>query len=142
MEIYIEVEFNLDNFQFSYYYEASMEARVKTFGEKLKFIRKKRGWSQDELSKKANIDGRQISRYENDKVVPSIEILKKLSLASDYFLFEEELDVKKETLSKVSNKFYNLENLSKKDEECLLHILESFEARKKILDVFKDISKK
>ena len=36
---------------------------------------KEKDWSQDQLAFHAQIDGRQVSRYENDRVVPSVEVI-------------------------------------------------------------------
>jgi transcriptional regulator with XRE-family HTH domain len=57
------------------------EVAVVSLGEKLKLLRKEKGWSQDELAFHAQIDGRQVSRYENDRVMPSIEVIIKIAKA-------------------------------------------------------------
>ena len=51
------------------------EVATVSLGEKLKQLRKEKGWSQDELAFHAQIDGRQVSRYENDRVMPSVEVI-------------------------------------------------------------------
>ena len=62
-------------------------------GNKIKELRKDKNISQDELAEKINIDGRQISRYENDKMNPSIEVLIKIAeafnISIDYLLFDD-----------------------------------------------------
>jgi transcriptional regulator with XRE-family HTH domain len=54
-----------------------------SLGKKLKLLRKEKRWSQDDLADHAGIDGRQISRYENDRVVPSVEVVVKIAKAYD-----------------------------------------------------------
>ena len=41
-----------------------------TIGEKIKALRKKRGWSQTELGEKVGIKPQNISKYEKNKTVP------------------------------------------------------------------------
>ncbi len=36
-------------------------------------------WSQDEFAYHAQIDGRQVSRYENNRVMPSLEVVVKMA---------------------------------------------------------------
>ncbi len=50
-----------------------------SFGEALSEARKKRGISQEELGIAVGIDKRIISRYENDKTVPSVDVAKKMA---------------------------------------------------------------
>jgi len=52
-----------------------------TIGDKIKKLRRERNWTQDYLGEKIGIHGRHISRYENNKVRPSIKALKKLAEA-------------------------------------------------------------
>jgi len=61
-----------------------------TFGEKLTETRKAKKLSQEELGKRINVDKRIISRYENNKTVPSIDVAKKiadtLTVSLDYLV--------------------------------------------------------
>lgn len=50
-----------------------------TFGEKLTETRKAKKLSQEELGKMINVDKRIISRYENNKTAPSIDVAKKIA---------------------------------------------------------------
>lgn len=60
------------------------------FHIRLKEIRKERGLTQKELSKRINVAERLYQSYEYGKVIPSIIILKKLckvlSVSADYLL--------------------------------------------------------
>jgi transcriptional regulator with XRE-family HTH domain len=49
------------------------------FGEKLKNERKKKGWSQEELSEKLFVSRQSVSKWENGMNYPSIEVIIKLS---------------------------------------------------------------
>ena len=59
-------------------------------GEKIKALRKEKKWSQDDLSKAIGVHSKHISRYENNKVTPSPETLRKMAdvfdVSTDYLL--------------------------------------------------------
>ncbi len=61
-----------------------------SFGSNLKKIRLDNGLTQDELAKKLNTSRSNIANYENDKNMPSVEILEKLSktlnCSTDYLM--------------------------------------------------------
>lgn len=50
-----------------------------SLGARIKRFRQQRGWTQDELGERAQVDGRQISRYENDRVQPRTKIIRRLA---------------------------------------------------------------
>ena len=108
-----------------------------SLGEKLKALRREKGWSQDELAFHAQIDGRQVSRYENDRVMPSVEVVIKLARAYnvslDYLLLDEAPRRPLEMpISRLAERVLNLGALSEEDERALLHILDSLEAKTKL----------
>jgi transcriptional regulator with XRE-family HTH domain len=111
-----------------------------SLGEKLKALRREKGWSQDELAHHAKIDGRQVSRYENGRVTPSIEVVIKMAKAYnvslDYLLLDDaprrplELPV-----SRLAERVLSLGALTEEDERALLHILDSLEAKTKLKEL-------
>ena len=52
-------------------------------GETAKALRKERGWSQADLASRVGGDAGQISRYENGKISPSVDVVVKLAEAFD-----------------------------------------------------------
>jgi transcriptional regulator with XRE-family HTH domain len=108
-----------------------------SFGERLKQLRKEKGWSQDELAFHAQIDGRQVSRYENDRVMPSVDVIIKMAKAYDvsidYLLVD---DAPRRPLqaptSKLAERVLAAGQLSEDDERSLLHMLEAIEAKNKL----------
>ena len=108
-----------------------------SLGQKLKQLRQERGWSQDEFAFHAQIDGRQVSRYENDRVMPSVEVVIKMAKAFnvslDYLLFEEvsrrPLEPK---ISTLAPRVLALQDLSEEDEKSLLHMIDAIEAKNKL----------
>ncbi len=65
-----------------------------SFADKLRHLRKERGWTQDKLAEKLGVHGRQIGKYELGIVVPGAETLVKiakvLNVSIDYLLLDEE----------------------------------------------------
>lgn len=111
-----------------------------SLGEKLKTLRREKGWSQDELAFHAQIDGRQVSRYENDRVMPSVEVVIKMAKAYnvslDYLLIDDAprrpLEV---PVSRLAERVMGLGSFSEEDERAPLHILDSLEAKTKLKEL-------
>ena len=108
-----------------------------SLGEKLKQLRSEKGWSQDEFAYHADVDGRQLSRYENDHVKPSIEVVMKMAnafnVSLDYLLYE---DIPRRPLriaqGRIAERVFSIEKVSEEDERCLLHMIETMEAKNKL----------
>jgi transcriptional regulator with XRE-family HTH domain len=108
-----------------------------SLGKKLKELRKEKGWSQDELAFNAQIDGRQVSRYENDRVMPSLDVITKIAKAYnvsiDYLLLDDAprrpLDA---PTSKLLERVMVLSEISPEDERSLIHMLDAIEAKNKL----------
>ncbi len=108
-----------------------------SLGNRIKDLRKEKCWSQDEFAANAKIDGRQVSRYENDRVVPSIEVVIKIATAFDvsldYLLLD---DAPRRALaaptSRLVDRIRELGELSEDDEKSLLHLLDAIEAKNKL----------
>jgi transcriptional regulator with XRE-family HTH domain len=117
-----------------------VEVANVSLGEKLKLLRKEHGWSQDELAYHAQIDGRQVSRYENDRVMPSIEVIIKIATAYevsiDYLLLA---DTPRRTLrapgGKLAERVLALGPLSEDDERSVLNLLDAVAARQKLREL-------
>lgn len=113
-------------------------------GERIKKLRKEQGWSQDELGEKLGGDGRQISRYENGHITPSVEAIIKLAqifdVSTDYLLLEESprKPLKDDTLL---NKLQELEKLSEQDRNSLLHIIDALLLKSKVKSLAGELSR-
>ena len=59
-------------------------------GQRINELRKARGWSQVDLAKRLGITKQTVSNWENDNILPSIEMLIRLSetfgVSTDYIL--------------------------------------------------------
>ena len=104
-------------------------------GDKIRQLRKKRGWSQDELATKINANGRHLSRYENNKNLPTTEVLIKLSnifnVSIDYLIFNnfpktplwfKQYDLIAK-LYELIDKLKNIDDIAKNDKETLIALI-------------------
>ncbi len=61
-------------------------------GERIKLLRKEAGWSQAELGEKIGVDSQRVSRYENGRIIPSIDaavrIAEAFNISLDYLLVD------------------------------------------------------
>lgn len=79
------------------------------FGNNLKKIRQEKEMTQEELAKKINTSRSNIANYENDKNMPSIEILNNLSEAlncsTDYLLGKSDKKTNTSDIDNLDKKF-------------------------------------
>jgi transcriptional regulator with XRE-family HTH domain len=113
------------------------EVQFVSLGKKLKQLRQEKGWSQDEFAFNAQIDGRQVSRYENDRVMPSVDVIIKMAKAFnvslDYLLIDNMNRRPIEPItSKLVQRVLTLNGLTEEDENSLLHIIDAIEAKNKL----------
>jgi transcriptional regulator with XRE-family HTH domain len=106
-------------------------------GSRIKLLRKEKNLSQGELAQQVGTDARQISRYENGHITPSVEVVAKLAqvldVSVDYLLFEDSprrpLKVEDQDLLE---KLQDVQHLSEEDRTSILHILDALVAKSKI----------
>lgn len=109
-------------------------------GKRIRQLRAETGLSQLELAQRLGADGRQISRYENGHVSPSLEVLVRLSevfdVSLDYLVFEKaprrprHLDDQH-----FSRRLEQARSLSYEDRAWLLEALDTLLARNEIKDL-------
>lgn len=91
-------------------------------GEALKQLRKNRGLTTTELAEKVAVSQSYISRFENNKAVPDVEMLGKILEALDsnlatFFYNEKESSVDLQELQSI------LDKLSEEERKALIHYL-------------------
>jgi transcriptional regulator with XRE-family HTH domain len=111
------------------------------FHEKLVMLRKQRGWSQAELREHVGVHIAHLSRMENGKAQPSVEMLQKLARAfgvtMDY-LMDEQLEepatasVKDKALAE---RIDQLESLDELDRQTILHVIDTMLTKRRMLDL-------
>lgn len=102
------------------------------FGEKLKQLRKEKGWSQDKMGELAKIHGRHIGKYELGQVLPTAEaivrIAKALEVSTDYLLCDENIS---EPLPNIKDKrllkeFEEVEKMNEQDRETIISLIDAY----------------
>ncbi len=103
---------------------------------RIKSLRKERGWTQKDLGKLLNVQNAAISKYENETVPLTDETIKKLSeifnVSSDYLLYKTDVrkpqDVDEEFSKLLSDPellmaFKDLMNLSEDDKREIINYI-------------------
>jgi len=99
------------------------------FGKRLKELRRSRGYTQQALAEKAEIDEKHLSRIENGRFFPSYATLRKLLKALDTNL--EEAGIELENIHPTTNPLYikalQILNSANNDDEiaCYLDALKA-----------------
>jgi transcriptional regulator with XRE-family HTH domain len=106
--------------------------------DRIKQLRTEAGLSQAELAKLVgSTDARQISRYENGRITPSLDatirIAEALNISLDYLAIENiprrPLHVQDHGLTE---RLAGLSELDEEDRQSLLHVLDAFLTRKRL----------
>ncbi|MCP4138565.1 MAG: helix-turn-helix transcriptional regulator [bacterium] len=114
------------------------------FPERIKYLRKNKGWKQSDLAEKAGIDRNMISYYEKGKYVPSAEALIKIAevfdISIDYLLIDDipEKPLRQKIDSELLQKVIDIEKLSGKDKESIKHIIDSLITKNKMKKLAKN----
>lgn len=103
-------------------------------GERIKELRKEHGWSQGELAEHVGGDARQISRYENGKITPSVDALVRiaevLNISVDYLVIDNAprrpLHVSDHG---IAERLGVLDELTDEDRASLLNVLDALVAK-------------
>ncbi len=111
-----------------------------TLGENIKFVRIQKKISQAELAKAANIHQKNISKYENDGVVPSAitlkEIAKALGVTTDYLLGNDKDDIIKDTI--LLRYFKEIDKMPDDTKSAMLKVIEAYVQNFRTKQAFSD----
>jgi len=106
-------------------------------GERIKQLRKEAGWSQGELAEKVATDARQISRYENGRITPSLDAIARiaevLNVSVDHLVFE---DVPRRPLHTpdhgLGDRLADIGELNAEDRDHLLSVIDAFVTKNRL----------
>lgn len=118
--------------------EAHDEGVAMALGERIKELRKERGWSQAELGEKVGTDSQRISRYENGRITPSVDALVRLAdvldASVDYLVRDgmprQVLDGY--DLGKFAGRLGDLAELSEDDREVVGQVVDGLLAKRRL----------
>jgi len=108
----------------------------KDFPEKLRTLRKNRGWSQGQLGQKIGADLQRVSKYERGVMLPTMELMVRIAKAFDVSVDFLIRDDKEAAVGKIKNQelLHQLEeinNLPEGDQETVVSFLDAFIKRRK-----------
>ena len=106
-------------------------------GERIKELRKEASWSQSELADKVGTDARQISRYENARITPSLDALARiaetLNVSIDHLVFD---DIPRRPLHAAENilgdRLAALAELNDDDRHSLLNVIDGLVTKSRL----------
>lgn len=106
-------------------------------GERIKALRTEAGHSQAELAERVGGDGRQISRYENGRITPSLDALARLAealnVSLDHLVFD---DIDRRPLHAPEHalvgRLANIAELPEADQRALLDHLDALLTRTRL----------
>ncbi len=116
---------------------------MATFGEKLRQLRKERGWTQDKLGEEVGVHGRHIGKYESGRAMPNAEaiirIAKILAVSIDFLLMNDFQESQQADIlfqdQELLSKFKAVEDMSEKDKEVILSLLDAYIKKQQIESV-------
>lgn len=112
-----------------------------TLAEKIKKLRKEKGWSQEKLAQKLGIHRKTVAFYELNKSYPTAENIQKIAnvfdIASDYLLSDEvdsfaSLGIKDKSLVPI---FEQIDKLDEKSKDVIKIMVESLSLRLQIKEM-------
>jgi transcriptional regulator with XRE-family HTH domain len=114
-------------------------------GERIKALRTEAGLSQAELAEQVGGDGRQISRYENGRITPSLDALARLAetlnISLDYLVFD---DIARRPLHAPENilgeRLHALAELDDNDRASLLNVIDALVTKHRVRTLATDVS--
>lgn len=112
-----------------------------TIQEKIRKLRTRRRWSQAELAERLGVSTGHVSRLENGRYQPSIELLKKLAaelqVSTDFLLDDEAGDFKPVNLENrpLAQRIEMLESLDPDEKDAVIKIIDGLLTKKKFLDL-------
>jgi len=106
-------------------------------GEQIKNLRKEHGGSQADLASRIGGDAGQISRYENGKITPSVDVIVRLAelfdVTTDYLLIDDAPRRPfKAAADPLADRLTDLAGLTDADRAALAHILDGLLANTRI----------
>ena len=122
----------------------SLKGQKMPLGNKIKELRKEKGWSQGKLAEEIGSDTRQISRYEKSHITPSVEVVIKMAqvfdVSIDYLLVDgiPRRPLKLDDYG-IGSKLKDISRLSEEDRNTLLKVFEALLMKSKVRSLASDL---
>ncbi|MFH2061034.1 MAG: helix-turn-helix transcriptional regulator [Pseudomonadota bacterium] len=114
-----------------------------SLGEKIRMLRQEKGLSQVLLEKKSGVNSKLLSKYENGRIIPTADTLRKiaegLETSADYLIFD---NVPKDGLSQIQDldlfeKFKEVEQMDAENKNIIRSLIEAIIIKIKVQNVMK-----
>jgi transcriptional regulator with XRE-family HTH domain len=112
-------------------------------GEKIKQLRREKGFSQGLLEQRSGVNSKLLSKYENSRIIPTADTLKKiaegLGISADYLLFD---NVPKTGLSPLKDLelfelFKEVEDMNKENKDMIKNLIGAVIVKNKVQDALR-----
>lgn len=112
-------------------------------GEKIKQLRKEKGFSQSVLEQRSGVNSKLLSKYENSRIIPTADTLKKiaegLEISTDYLLFD---NVPKNGLSPLKDLelfelFQEVEDMTQENKDMIKNLIGAVIVKNKVQNALK-----
>jgi len=112
-----------------------------SLGEKIRMLRREKGLSQVLLEKKSGVNSKLLSKYENGRIIPTADTLRKiaegLETSADYLIFD---NVPKDGLSQIIDldlfeKFKEVERMDAESKNIIKSLIEAVIIKNKVQNV-------
>ena len=114
-----------------------------TLGKKLRTLRTEKGLSQAALEAISGVNSKLLSKYENERIVPTADTLRKLAqalqISADYLIFD---NAPKNGISQLNDlelfeKFQEVENMSLENRTMIKNMIDALIIKSKVESVIK-----
>lgn len=114
-----------------------------SLGEKIRMLRQEKGLSQVLLEKKSGVNSKLLSKYENGRIIPTADTLRKiaegLETSADYLIFD---NVPKDGLSQIEDldlfeKFKEVERMDAESKDMIKSLIEAVIIKNKVQNVIR-----
>jgi transcriptional regulator with XRE-family HTH domain len=114
-----------------------------TIGQRIKELRRKKNWTQKDLGARIGINWTNITRYEKDKIKPSVKMLRKFAdafeIPVDKIIYDED-ETQPELLiqdRELLRQFIEVEKMSEDDRAAIKKLIQAMIVKNQVCDLAK-----
>ena len=117
-----------------------------SLGEKIKQLRQEKGYSQTFLEKRSGVNSKLLSKYENGRIIPTADTLRKiaegLDISADYLIFD---NVPKDGRCQLNDlelfeRFKEVERMDSDNKKMIVNLIDAVVIKTKVQQAIKPAS--
>jgi transcriptional regulator with XRE-family HTH domain len=117
-----------------------------TLGEKIKQLRQEKGYTQTFLEKRSGVNSKLLSKYENGRIIPTADTLRKiaegLDISADYLIFD---NVPKDGRCQLNDlelfeRFKEVERMDSENKKMIVNLIDAVVIKTKVQQAIKSAS--